>query len=141
MNIESLIDILHREGCSCVIGNHGRVRIFNQRGVKDLYDILRSDPGILSGASVADKVVGKGAAALMVAGGVTEVYADVMSRPALDVLTSYNVKASCGICVPNIINRSGTGICPVESLCSPCTTAEECIPLIEKFITDNNPKQ
>ncbi|MDE6443308.1 MAG: DUF1893 domain-containing protein [Muribaculaceae bacterium] len=36
--------------------------------------------------------------------------------------------------VPNIINRSGDGICPVENLCKDCTTATECVPLIKQFV-------
>ena len=34
----------------------------------------------------------------------------------------------------NFINRSGTGICPIENLCKECQTAEECISLINQFV-------
>ncbi|MDE6374172.1 MAG: DUF1893 domain-containing protein, partial [Alistipes sp.] len=52
-----LVDRLHAEGCSCVIGNGAQVRIFHQRGVKDLYRLLNEEPELLEGAFVADKVV------------------------------------------------------------------------------------
>lgn len=35
---------------------------------------------------------------------------------------------------PVIINRAGTGICPVEKLCENCTTAADCLPLINDFV-------
>ncbi|MCM1077192.1 MAG: DUF1893 domain-containing protein [Bacteroides sp.] len=127
-------DRLHAEGCSCVIVNGDTTTLCHGRGVSDLYRLYTSSPETIRGAFIADKVVGKGAAALMVAGGVGEVWADVVSRPALSLFESACVPISYGQCVDNIINRSGTGICPVEALCRDCRTALECIPLIEKFI-------
>ncbi len=130
----ALKDILHQQGCSCVIYAHGATTICHERGVKDLLRILKHDPDLLAGSMIADKVVGKGAAAIMVLGGVKAVYADVISRPALDMLASAPIDVSYGECVANIINRAGTGVCPVEALCRDCATAIECLPLIEQFV-------
>lgn len=135
---QAAINRLHAGDCSCVIGNGGEFTVCHERGVRDLFRLLKESPSTLAGAFVADKVVGKGAAALMVAGGVTEVYTDVISRPALGLFETVGVKVAWGECVPNIINRAGDGICPVEALCEPCVTASECLPLIERFI--NNAK-
>lgn len=136
MNMHRLTEILHREKCSLAICHSDHdVTLYWQRGVKDLLDLIHTRPTLLSGAMIADKVVGKGAAALMIIGNVRQVYADVISRPALYLLQSAAIEVSYGECVANIINRAGTGICPVESLCSPCATAEECLPLIEEFVS------
>ena len=132
--ITHIIDILHTKGCSCVIQNGGRITEFFGRGVLDLYETLQSDPSLLAGATVADKVVGKGAAALMILGGVAQVYADVLSESAAALFTSEGIAFDCGKLVPAIINRAGTGICPVETLTADCTTAEECLPLISDFM-------
>ena len=132
--LSELTGLLHREGCSCVIFGRGEVTLCHERGVKDLLRILDSDPSMLKDALIADKVVGKGAAALMIAGGVKSVYADVISRPALELFASSPVTVTYGTAVPNIINRAGTGVCPVETLCKDCRTAEECLPLIESFV-------
>ena len=131
-----IVGMLHREGCSCVIFNHGKVTLCHERGVADLYRILHTDPALLSGASVADKVIGKGAAALMVVCGVSSVYADVISLPALELFEATGIPVEYAELVPGIINRSGTGPCPVEALCRDCHTAAECIPEIEKFIRE-----
>lgn len=139
MYIFQLARILHDNRCSCVIYNHGRVTLCQERGVKDLFNILKTDPALLNGAMIADKVIGKGAAALMILGCVKAVYADVISRPALELLSTVAVSVDYLECVPNIINRAGTGICPVETLCLDCRSAEECLPLIEKFISKMNP--
>lgn len=136
MERQQLITQLHAEQCSCVIFNNGATRSFNERGVKDLFRILNREPELLCGASIADKVVGKGAAALMIAGGVRWVYADVVSAAAMELFTKNGVEVEFKECVPNIINRAGTEICPVEKLCQDCKTAEECLPLIDKFIKE-----
>lgn len=138
INLQTAIDRLHAENCSCVIVNGSRTFIGHQRGVKDLYGLVKGSPEILDGAYIADKVVGKGAAALMVIGGVKGVFADVISEPALDLFDRSGVSVSYGICVPNIIRRDGNGICPVESLCADCSSTEECLPLIENFINNIN---
>ena len=126
--------MLHASRCSCVVANGTRIEQFHERGVKDLHKILADDRALLDGAFIADKVVGKGAAALMVAGGVREVYADVMSRAALSLFQQSGVAVEYGTLVDNIINRAGTDICPVEKLCMQCSTADECLPLITQFI-------
>ena len=71
--MNQLISLLHEGGFSCVIANHGETRTFSQRGVADLYELYNTDPTFMQGATIADKVVGKGAAALMIMGGMAEV--------------------------------------------------------------------
>ena len=135
MNRQQAIATLHATHCSCVIANGSRLKQFHERGVKDLLHLLHNDKALLDGAFIADKVVGKGAAALMIVGGVKEVYADVMSRAALSLFQSHGLEVEYGLLVDNIINRAGTDICPVEKLCSACQTANECLPLIEDFVS------
>ena len=131
---EQAVELLFTEKCSCVIRNGDTVRIFRQRGVADLYRLLHEEPHLLQGAFIADKVVGKGAAALMVLGGVAGLFADVVSRPALELLAGAGIAVEYTVAVPNIVNRAGTGICPVEQLCERAETAAECLPLIDGFM-------
>lgn len=122
-----LVDQLRDEDASCVIRNGAETRVFRERGVKDLFRLLETDPVFLAGALVADKVVGKGAAALMVLGGVRAVHAGVVSTPALGLFAAAHIPVEYGLEVPHIINRTKTGWCPVETLCRDCRTAEECL--------------
>lgn len=131
---QQLIDRLHAEGCSCVIYNNDHTHLFHKRGVQDLHQLLRTSPDTLRGAMIADKVVGKGAAVLMTAGGVRWVYADVISQSALEFLLTHNIEAEYGRVVPNIINRAGTDICPVEKVCMQCDNIEDALTLIDEFI-------
>ena len=113
----------------------GDISTHDGMGVSDLLRMVDGQPGgSLHGARVADKVVGKGAAALMAVMGVAEVYAHVISQPAYDLLCSSGAVVTYGTLVPNIINRTGMGLCPLETRCQLCLTAEECIPRIDGFI-------
>ena len=96
---------------------------------------FEEDSDFLKGASVADKVVGKAAAALMILGEVGELHADVVSRPALDLFADSGVRVSYGTAVPHIINRTKTGWCPLETCCRYCLTPQDCLVRIEEFIT------
>ena len=132
--LKQLRHILHTTNCSCVIANGDKIESFHQRGIKDLYELLNSNRSLLEGATIADKVIGKGAAALMIVGGVTMVYADVISEPAMELFKQHTIKVEYDKKVANIINRRGDGICPVEERCAECKTIEECLVKIEEFI-------
>lgn len=135
--INRLAETLHSGNHSLVIYN-GAIHAYDGRGVSDLYRVFTSEPRLLEKAMLADKVVGKGAAALMVLGKVSQIHADVISRPALSLLEANGIDVTYTTLVDNIINRRGTGICPVETLCLDCRTAEECLPKITLFITRNS---
>ena len=132
--MKELIRKLHNGDYSCVIANHGIVRTFTQRGVADLYDLLMTEPDFLNGACMADKVVGKGAAALMVLGKVKVLYADVISASALMLLCRFGVQVEYKVEVPFIWNRNHTDRCPVETLCDEIDSIDEMWLAILEFV-------
>ena len=134
--MSSLIDELRRGGWSCVIGNNGRMMTYSKKGVADLYHILVSEPELMAGAYVADKVVGKGAAALMVLGKVSHLHTHIISIPALRLLHNAGINTEYDIKVEYIINREGNGRCPVETLCDVTDNPEEMLPLIATFLSN-----
>lgn len=128
------IDLLHTEKCSCVISHGNDTRIFRERGVKDLYRLFKEEPEFLRDAFIADKVIGKGAAALLVLGGIGEVYSDVISDAACQLLEEAGIPTHTACRVPHIINRTQTDRCPLEKRCDGLQTAADCLPAIEEFI-------
>ncbi len=132
--MEDLILLLHKDNHSLVVAK-GYVCAFDGRGVVDLYKLIKEDQGFLNGASVADKVVGKAAAALMILGNVKEVHADVISQAALDLFAGSEVCVGYDKKVPHIVNRTNTGWCPLEKRCFECLTPQDCLTRIEEFFT------
>ena len=135
--MERLTDMLHRGAYSCVIRKGDVTRTFHQRGVADLWQLCQDGEHFLQGARIADKVIGKGAAALMIHGGVAEVYADVISQPALDLLKAHGISMSYREVTGRILNRRGDGLCPVETLCVGVDSIDEMISAISKFINQH----
>ncbi len=133
--MEDIINLLHSGGYSCVVQNGTEVRPFTRRGVTDLYDLLQHDSVFMNGACVADKVIGKAAAALMILGGVKHVYTDIISQSAFDLFQRTKVEVDFVRIVPYIENRDKSGWCPLEKLTFSAETPEEIFPLIREFIT------
>lgn len=133
---QNLLDNLFAEKCSCVIRQANEVRVFHERGVKDLYRLLREEPDFLKDSFIADKVVGKAAAALIILGGVKEVFANVISQQAYKLLSQSHIQTEYRLMVPHIINRSQTDWCPLERRCTAALTAEACLPIIDDFFYD-----
>ena len=135
--MKELIAILHGEKLTLVVRSEdGEIHRFIQRGVKDLLSLVTERPELLRGALVADKAVGKAAAACMVTGGIRQVYADVMSEPALTLLEAHGVKASYGQLVDHIINRAGNDWCPMERLSRDVDDPTAIIQKIKDFFND-----
>ena len=106
--------ILETEGCTCVLWGQGAVYKSTQRGVRPLLDLL--DAGLdVDGFFAADKVVGRATAFLYCLLGIKAVYAPVMSLAALEILHSHGIAASYGCKTPAIRNRTGDGLCPMET--------------------------
>lgn len=136
--MKQLIDILHNEDLTLVVrSNNGEILRFTQRGVKDLVTLVSERPEVLQGAYIADKAVGKAAAACMVVGGVKQVHADVMSQPALALLRQHGVEAEYGKLVDHIINRKGDDWCPMEKLSRDEDDPTAIIQKIQNFFTSH----
>ena len=107
-------EVLSAGGYTCVLTDGRTVFTSTDRGVKPLVRFLESGE-IPAGLSAADKVVGRATAYLYVLLRVREVYAQIISRSAAEVLRKYGIGVACEKTVPNIINRKGDGICPFEA--------------------------
>lgn len=134
MEQPDIITLLHEGNYSCVMQHGEEVRTFSRRGIIDLYELFEKDKAFMRNAALADKVIGKGAALLLVLGGIGRVYADVISTPALTVLQQAHIPTSYSQEVPFIINRQGTGHCPLETACARIDSPEAAYPVIQDFV-------
>ena len=102
-------------GHTCVIRiSDGELLTSDEHGIRPPLFWLRENPDILRGADVADKVIGKAAALLFAYGGVRSVWAARMSEAARDFLRAARIAFDYEELVPAILNRDGTGLCPME---------------------------
>ncbi|MBQ5857050.1 MAG: DUF1893 domain-containing protein [Bacteroidales bacterium] len=135
MNIYELKDILLKENHTIVIyKSDASVVVSDDRGVAPLMKLLKENKEQLRDSMIADKVIGKAAALLMVYGKVKEVFTPTISVPAIEVFKNHNVKITYDKIVERIINRKGDGLCPMETLCLNTDNPEEAFFKVNEFI-------
>lgn len=120
-------------GWTAVLCRDGELFVSRERGVKPLLDWLDSGRDF-RGFSAADKVVGKAAAFLYVLLGVREVRAPVMSGGAAETLARYGVLFRCDTLSPEIRNRAGTGLCPMEQAVRDAGAPEEALAAVRRTL-------
>lgn len=133
-------DILHARNIfetgeySCVLFKSGTAYTSTLKGITPLVNWLNEGVDI-QGFSAADKIVGKAAAMLFILGKIREIYAPVMSESALHLFNKNGIYASCNSLVPMIINRAGTGQCPMESAVAEVDDPAEALQVLNRTLT------
>lgn len=113
-DIEKAKRLLTDENATLVAVNNGECYISHDRGVAPILKLIDTSPLLFCGASVADKVIGKAAAMLLVKYGVKEIHAVLVSDKALSYLKNTAVTITYETAVDHIINRDKTDMCPME---------------------------
>ena len=131
----AMLQQLNEQQLSLLVYNNGELTDYHQHGVRDLLMLVQDEPERLQGAIVADKMVGKAAAALMVLGGVKEVHTNTICTPAKELLENAGIGVFFTDEVPYIVNKKKTGQCPLDSRLSEVTNAADCLPIIADFYT------
>ena len=112
-DLQSLREMVEKEGFTCAIAKGEKLFTSTSRGVRPLLDLIASGEDFRGGVA-ADKIVGKAAALLYAHMGIAEVYAGVLGEGGLAVLREHDIAAQFGTLAEHIVNRSGTGLCPME---------------------------
>lgn len=131
------LQMLDELDCSCVsVSERKGLTVGWKRGVADLWAFHENDPDVLRDAFVADKVVGKAAAALMVSAGVAELHTRVLSEPAARLLDECALPYTALKQVDHIVNRKGTDWCPLEKRCFDAADVASCLERIRDFMEE-----
>lgn len=104
------------------------------RGIRPALELLDSHPDLLAGADVFDLIVGKAAASVFILGGAKSVFALTMSDSAIALLQAHGIPCSWRTRTDQIINRTGTGLCPFEQAVLTLETPEDCLPVIRETL-------
>lgn len=115
MEMSQVRGALQGDVTCAMLSVRGELHTSNKKGIAPIMEVLQKDPKFLQGAFVADRVIGKAAAMLLVKAGIWELYTDVISEHARMFLEVHNIPITYGKVVPYIINRKGDGMCPMES--------------------------
>lgn len=102
-------------------------------GLNGFLQAIKELGGNLSGASVADKIIGKAAALLCAYSNVAAIFTVTLSKGGLEILKTYDIRCEFENLVPTILNVKKTDKCPLEKLVANITNSEEAYEKISQF--------
>ncbi|NLW21728.1 MAG: DUF1893 domain-containing protein [Tissierellia bacterium] len=116
-DIELAIKVLEEEDLTMVAVRNGEL-IYKSRekGIKPMYTLATKMGNSIEGLSIADRVIGRGAAILCIYVGAKEVHGKLISKMAMDLLKEGNIEYSYDNICNYIKNRDGTDMCPIEKM-------------------------
>ncbi len=134
-DLELARSILEDRGATVVAVKDGKVlgTGFGTR-LMPLFRLCRQLRAELMGAAVADRVVGRAAAFLLLSAKVAAVHGRVMSRGAQALLTSKGTESSWGELVTAIITPQGEG-CPMEAMVADCADCDQAVARLESVLS------
>ncbi len=106
------------------------------RGLYPLLDLMDMRPVDFAGCWVIDKVIGKAAAAICIAGGAKRVHGELMCEPAVELLRRHGIPFSSDKLVPQILNRAKDGLCPLETSVKDLTEVPAMITAIRRKLLE-----
>ncbi len=106
----------------------------DKNGLLPIIDIYDSDKSILNGAAVADKVIGRAAALILIKANISELYTELISENAISILDDTNIKYQYNKKVKEIRNRDNTDMCPMEKLSLSTDDADQLIAKVKEKI-------
>lgn len=128
-----MLDMLNEQGLSLLVFNNGELTTHANRGVQDLLQLISEQPERLQGAVVADKIIGKAAAAIMAFGGVREVHTNIICTPAKQLFEAQGIPVFSTEEVPMILNRDKSSMCPIDTQIADIESIEECVEKLENL--------
>ena len=133
--IHSAINLISEGTANCVVIKENTiVKTQCDRGIAPIIALYES--GMLEGAFVVDKIIGKAAAMVMTLGGVKGCYGVTMSAAALQWLKAHHVPVQYENCVDVIMNRKGDGSCPMEQTVQEIEDAQEALKALKDKISE-----
>ncbi|CCQ96796.1 conserved hypothetical protein [[Clostridium] ultunense Esp] len=133
-DIEIAKKYLEEENLAIAVVKDGNL-IFksHDKGIKPMYTLATQMVEMTKGSSIADKVIGRGAAMLCDSLYVKEVYGKLISDNAIEVLKKSGIIFSYGNICDYIKNRDGTDICPIEKIALQSENSEVLLSKIKGF--------
>lgn len=127
--------LLQKDAYTCVLLRADELEYSQEHGVLPLVKWIDAGKHF-KGYAAADRIVGSAAAYLYVILDVQEVYAQVMSQDAIEILTQHGIVAMYDVTTGMIRNRSNTGRCPMEQAVRSCKTPEEAYQAIRRKLNE-----
>lgn len=112
--LSQLKSIQNNGGYTLCAGKNGFLFVSHERGIAPIMKQLEKNSRYFSDCIIVDRVIGKAAAMLYHRSDVAYIHARLMSKAAYNYLSAHHIAFSYETLCPYIINRTETGMCPME---------------------------
>ncbi|MCM1034616.1 MAG: DUF1893 domain-containing protein [Paludibacter sp.] len=129
-----MLQRLNVEQLSLIVRNKGITTTYTEHGVNDLLSLVTNGENTLRGAVVADKTIGKAAAALMIVGGVKTAYTNTICTAAKQLLNDAGVTVCFTEEVPYVLNRNQDGPCPMDAALENINSPTDCVARLQEML-------
>ena len=106
----------------------------SEKGIKPMYIFATEYSLLAKGASIADRVIGKGAALLCSDLGLKGVYGELVSKSGIKVLESNGIACNYGNLCDYIKNRDKSDYCPIEKMSMNISSKEILLKKLNDFL-------
>jgi hypothetical protein len=117
-----------------VVKDGGLIFKSHDKGIRPMYTLATQMAKLAKGSSIADKVIGRGAAILCKSLDVKEVYGKLISDNAMEILEESNIVYYYDNICDYIKNRDGTDLCPIEKIALKSENPEILLNKIREFL-------
>ena len=114
MKLSHLKQIQNNAGYTLCAGRDHFLYVSHARGIAPIMDMLAKDRDYFHECIITDTIIGKAAAMMLTSSHVSYIHARVMSEAAIAFLTLHGITHSYEQSCPCIVNRTGSGMCPME---------------------------
>lgn len=114
MNLSLLKLIQNNASYTLCAAREAFLYVSHERGIAPIMKQIQDNPTYFHDCMIVDNVIGKAAAMLLCRSQVSYIHAHVMSEAAQRYLQQHALAYSFEQSCPYIINRTNTGMCPME---------------------------
>lgn len=141
MNSDSAVEkakkLIRENRAECVVVRDGSIAAVERgRGVSPLLNIYDTRKEVMKNAVIADKVIGRAAAFVIIKGGASAVYGRITSEDAVKLLSEHKIPVTYDLLVPHILNQKRNGLCPLEDSVKDTDSADIALESMRKRISE-----
>ncbi|MDD2573757.1 MAG: DUF1893 domain-containing protein [Bacillota bacterium] len=134
-DLETATERLKESSDSLIVVKDGHVLLSkDEGGIRPLFNALSELGEDMKGSCIADKVIGKAAAALCVFAGAAGVYTPVMSKAAVRLLADNGIVYSMDLLVPGVLNKDKADLCPLEKMTANTDDYRKIYEMVKGFV-------
>lgn len=139
MNLQQAKELLENSKCTCIILKNDKI-IYRSalNGVRPLLLFLNENVSLGENDELIliDRIIGRAAMFLAVKCRINKIFTPVMSLEALEIAKLYNIGCTAASTVPYILNREGTGRCPIEASVTNTADVNEALANIKHTVAE-----